>query len=333
VTDQPGPDPRELRPLGSSGVQVTRLGLGGAPLGNLFHEVSDADAEAAVGAAYAAGIRFYDTAPLYGHGLSERRLGRALAAHPRDELVVTTKVGRRLVALSGLGARADTIYHALPPVDPVFDFSAEGVRRSLEESLTRLDLDRVDVLHVHDPDDHAEEALRGAFPELRRMRDEGIVGAIGAGMNQSALLTRFVQEAELDCVLLAGRYSLLDQSALDDLLPLCAATGVSVIAAGVFNSGLLADPGRADATFDYGPAPTGMVQQARALGALCRRHGASLTAAALQFPLGHPAVATVLMGARSAREVEQNVAAFSAPVPAALWDDLRRAGLVPVPGE
>ena len=204
---------------------------------------------------------------------------------------------------------------------PVFDFSADGVRRSLDASLERLGLDRVDIVHVHDPDDHAEEALAGAFPALRRWRDDGVVAKIGAGMNQSALLARFVREADVDCVLLAGRYTLLDRSALDDLLPLCEATGVEVIAAGVFNSGLLADP-RPGAPFDYAPAPAELVERARQLAAICARYGVPLTAAALQFPARHPAVTCVLTGVRSVAELEANVADAARPIPPDLWDDL-----------
>jgi D-threo-aldose 1-dehydrogenase len=238
-------------------------------------------------------------------------------------MVVATKVGRLLVP----GGPGDTIFTNVPPVRPEFDFSYDGVMRSFEESLIRLGLDRVDILHVHDPDDHAEEALAGAFPALRRLRDEGVIGSVGAGMNQAELLVRFVKEADVDCVLLAGRYSLLDQRGLDELLPLCEAEGVSVIAAGVFNSGLLADPGPG-ATYDYTPAPEPLVERAQALGAVCARHDIPLKAAALQFPRGHPAVRTVLVGARSAAEIRENVELFGRPLPAELWSDLQGEGLV-----
>jgi D-threo-aldose 1-dehydrogenase len=311
--------------LGSSAVEVTRLGFGAAPIGNLFTAVGDADAAATVDAAWSAGIRFFDTAPLYGHGLSERRLGTALRAHSRDELVVATKVGRLLVPDSG--PPPEDGFVATPPLRPVFDFSHDATLRSLDASLERLGTGRVDVLHVHDPDHHADDALRGAFPALRRLRDQGVVRAIGAGMNQSALLARFVREAEIDCVLLAGRYTLLDQSALAGLLPLCAERGVSVIAGGVFNSGLLADPSPR-ATYDYHPAPPALVERARRLAEICARHGVDLKAAALRFPLAHPAVACVLTGARSAAEVEQNARLFATPIPLALWDDLRSAGML-----
>src|SRR5262249_23453463 len=208
----------------------------------------------------------FDTAPLYGHGLSEARLGAALRRRPRGEFVLATKVGRRLEP----GRETETVYADVPPLRPVFDFSYDGTLRVLDESLTRLGLDRVDVVHVHDPDDHESEAVAGAFRALRRLRDERVIAAVGAGMNQSAMLTRFVQRGLVDCVLLAGRYSLLDQAGLVDLLPAARAAGVAVIAAGVFNSGLLADP-RPGATFNYGPAPDELIARAQRLAAVCAR--------------------------------------------------------------
>src|SRR4051812_17318069 len=306
----------ERRTLGATSVSVTRLGLGCAPLGNLYREVDDADARATVEGAWDAGVRFFDTAPLYGHGLSEVRLGAALAGTVRDgaEAVVATKVGRVLEA----GPPGDTIFAGVPPVRPVFDFSADGVRRSLDESLARLGLDRVDILHVHDPDDHEADALAGAFPALRQLRDDGVIGAIGAGMNQPAMLTRFVRDAGVDCVLLAGRYTLLDQSGLDDLLPAAASAGVSVICGGVFNSGLLADT-RPGATFDYEEAPSSLVERARRLHAVCRRHDVPAVAAAMQFPAAHPAVASVIVGARSGDEIGTNCLAFELDLPSGLW--------------
>jgi D-threo-aldose 1-dehydrogenase len=202
------------------------------------------------------------------------------------------------------------------------------VHRSLEASLDRLGLDRVDVVLVHDPDEHEHAALTGAFPALRRWRDEGVVHAIGAGMNQAPMLARFVREADVDCVLLAGRYTLLDHSGLDELLPLCDLEGVDVLAAGVFNSGLLANP-VAGAPFFYAPAPADVVARARALDAICARHGVPLTAAALQLPIAHPAVSCVLTGARTVDELRSNVADFERPIPQELWGDLRRARLIP----
>ena len=310
--------------LGSSGVEVTRLGFGAAPIGNLFTRVAEEEASSAVDAAWDAGVRFFDTAPLYGHGLSEQRLGAALRTHARDDYVLATKVGRLLTPEV---VNDDDGFVDTPPVGWAYDFSHDAIRHSLDASLARLQTDRIDLLHVHDPDEHAEDALRGAFPALRALRDQGVVRAIGAGMNQSALLARFVREADVDCVLLAGRYTLLDQSGLDELLPLCAQRGTSVIAGGVFNSGLLADPSPR-ATYDYAPASSELVARAQRLAEVCARHGVDLKAAALRFPLAHPAVACVLTGARSAAEMVENARLFSQPIPLALWDDLRRERLL-----
>ena len=322
-------DPVEAAPLGRTALTVTRVGLGTAPLGGLYQPVSDEDARATVERAWELGIRFFDTAPLYGHGLSERRLAASLQARPRGEYVLATKVGRLLrpdappddSQLSGGLER----WPDVPSVNPVFDFSYDGVLRSVEESLERLGLDRVDVLHIHDPDEHYDEALRGAYPALDRLRAEGVIGAVGAGMNQAEMLVRFAREADFDCFLVAGRYTLLDQTALAELLPLCAERGIAVILGGVFNSGILAG----GATYDYSVAPPELVERAQRLAAVCERHGAPLKAAALQFPLAHPAVASLLLGARSVAELEENVALLRLELPGDLWDELRREGLLP----
>jgi len=266
-----------------------RLGLGCAPLAGLYAAVSDEEARATVDAAWDAGIRFFDVAPLYGEGRSEKRLGAALADRPRDEYALSTKVGRLVVD----GAI-------------VFDFSRDGVLRSLEESLERLGLDRVDVLLLHDPENHMEQALREALPAVRELRDQGVAGAIGAGMNFPEPLERIARDG-VDCVLMAGRYTLLDRSGLG-LLDACAELGVDVIAGGVLNSGILAG----GTTFDYAPAPPELLARASAIFAECARRGVSPTAAALQFPLTHPAVKRVLVGAGSASELREDVEAFSA---------------------
>jgi D-threo-aldose 1-dehydrogenase len=314
--------------LGRSGVRVTALGFGGAPIGNLYRAVEEETAAGAVSAAWRAGVRFFDTAPHYGLGLSEQRLGRALAARPRDDFVVSTKVGRVLVRTAGGGM--DTEGFEVPAGHRrVWDFSADGVRRSLAASLGRLGLARVDVALLHDPDDHWREALEQAYPALHELRAAGTVGAIGAGMNQWRVLADLVRHTDLDVVLLAGRYTLLDQSALDVLLPLCERHGVSVIAAGVFNSGLLATAApRQDATYDYAPGPPELIERARRIAAVCGRHGVSLPQAALAFPTGHPAVTSVLVGMRSAAEVAANVDLAATPVPAELWAELISDGLL-----
>ncbi|GAA3140755.1 aldo/keto reductase [Planomonospora alba] len=310
-------------------MDIGRYGLGGGPIGNLFTAVDDATARAAVDAAYEAGIRLFDTAPHYGLGLSERRLGAALAGRPRGSYTLSTKVGRLLVpAEDGGGGRTDDEGFAVPAaLRRVRDYSRDGVRRSLEESLRRLGLDAVDIVLIHDPDDHWEQAVSEAYPALAELRDQGVVRAIGAGMNQWEMLARFVRETDMDVVMLAGRYTLLDRSAERGLLPLCAERGVAVLAGGVFNSGLLATREPAG-TYDYVPAPGPLLERARRIAAVCERHGVTLPQAALAFPLRHPAVASVVFGARSAAEVARNAALAAAPVPDDLWAELAAEGLV-----
>jgi len=281
--------------------------------------VADDEAHRVVEAAWQAGIRFFDTAPLYGHGLAEQRLGAVLRGKPRDEFVLATKVGRLL--REDAPPEPGQAYKGVPPVNPVYDFSYDGVMRSVEESLARLGLDRVDVLHIHDPDEHFEEALAGAYRALDRLRAEGTIKAVGAGMNQAEMLVRFARDADFDCFLLAGRYTLLDRTGGAELLPLCVEKSIAIIAGGVFNSGILANPSPG-ATFNYQEAPPDLVHRALRMQELCARHGVELKAAAIQFPLRHPAVASVLTGCRSVREVEENVGMFQAPVPSALWDEL-----------
>ena len=318
--------PRPPRRLGRSPVCVTELSFGGAAIGNLFTEVSDDDATAAIDAAWDGGIRTFDTAPHYGLGLSERRLGAALRHRPRDEYVICTKVGRLLDPVSpGDPGGRDTEGFAVPARHMRrFDFSADGVRRSLEASLDRLGLDRVDIALIHDPDEHGEQAFREAYPALERLRAEGTVRAIGAGMNQAAMLTRFVLETDVDVVLVAGRYTLIDQSAADALLPAAVRRGVSVIAGGVFNSGVLAAPAPG-ASYDYQAAPEWLISRARLLEQTCARFGVPLRAAAARFPLSHPAVASVLIGARSAAEITDAIALRQVDIPAALWQSLASA--------
>ncbi|WP_373297103.1 aldo/keto reductase [Streptomyces brasiliensis] len=316
--------------LGHSAVRVSELAFGAAGIGNLFSAVSDVQAGQAVAAAWESGVRYFDTAPHYGLGLSERRLGSALRDMPRNEYTLSTKVGRLLEPDTSTGGD-DLANGFAVPADHrrVWDFSAEGVRRSLEDSLERLGLDRIDVVYLHDPDDHAEEALDQAYPELERLRAEGVLGAIGVGMNQTELLTRFIRDTDIDAVLLAGRYSLLDQRGLSELLPLAAERGAGVVIGGVFNSGLLADP-RPGATFDYDTAPSELVARALDLKTVCEKHGVPLRAAALRFPFGHPAVAGVLVGTRSAAEIKDAAALLHHHVPAALWAELKERGLLPV---
>jgi D-threo-aldose 1-dehydrogenase len=308
-------------------IGIGRLALGCAPLAGLYEPVEEATAQAAMDAAWEAGIRTFDTAPLYGLGVSEQRVGAALATRPRDEFVLSTKVGRLLVPSEGPPSPDMAIFPGAPALEATWDYSHDGVRRSLEASLERLGLDRVDIALIHDPDDHMDAALYEAYPALEELRSQRVLRAIGAGMNQTPALARFVRETDVDCVLVAGRYTLLDQSAGDDLLPACLDRGVAVLAAGVFNSGVLADPD-ASPTYDYAPAPREVISRARRIAAVCARYEIPLTAAAMAFPLRHPAVKAVVVGARSRQEVAANATAFGRPIPQALWDELQAEGLL-----
>jgi D-threo-aldose 1-dehydrogenase len=321
-------NPLQKARIGRTNLSVTRMGMGGAALGGLYHKVADQAATATVRAALALGLNHFDTAPLYGHGLSERRMGQVLAERPRDSFVVSTKVGRVLVAASG---KVESFWFKNPaPFEPVFDFSYDGVMRSVEASLGRLGLDRVDVLYIHDPDDHYDEAIRGAYVALHKLRSEGAVGAIGAGMNQAEMEACFAREGDFDCFLLAGRYTLIDHSGLAELLPLCQRKQISIIVGGPFNSGILAGGTLSGSKFDYDTAPAEIVERVRNVERVCAHHGVPLKAAALQFPLAHPAVASVIPGARSVAEVEENFRLMSVAIPADFWQELRTERLLPL---
>lgn len=311
------------------GPVITELGLGTSPFGNLFRETTDAEAAAATATSWEGGIRYFDTAPHYGLGLAERRLGAALRQLPRAApSLVSTKVGRSLIPTPENAHFQDDDGFAVPATHRrEFDFSRDGILRSVEGSLERLGLDDIDILYLHDPDDHWPEASTTGVSTLIELRDQGIVRAIGAGMNQSAMLAEFVRRCDVDVVMLAGRYTLLDQSALDDLLPLAQQRGVAVVAAGVYNSGLLSrDEVPADAHYDYQTAPPELMARAREIAAVCRRHGVTLPQAALQFSLRHPAVVSAVVGARDAAQAAGNLARYQAEIPAALWDELEDSG-------
>jgi D-threo-aldose 1-dehydrogenase len=308
-------------PIGQTGLRVTRLVFGGAPIGGLFAAVTEDAALATLEAAWAAGIRAFDTAPHYGVGLSERRLGRYLAGRPREEYVLCTKVGRLLVPADGDVEGAEGFY-GTPRLTRVRDYSRDGVLASLEGSLDRLGTGRVDIALIHDPDDHGRQALDEAYPALAELRDQGVIGAVGVGMNQTEMLEWFLPRADLDCVLVAGRYTLLDTGAGASLLPECARRGVSVLAGGVFNSGVLAAAPAPGATYDYLPAPPEVIDRARRIGAACARRGIPLGAAALRFTLRHPAVTAAVVGARSPDEVRDDAAYLSEPPPDAVIDQL-----------
>lgn len=331
-------DPFERVPLGRTGLAVTRLGFGGASIGGLFEAVADADARGMVERAWSIGIRLFDVAPLYGYGTAERRMGAVLATRPRDEFVLSTKVGRLVRAVAGIGpgddldrqaieGRENAYYAGTADRRIVFDYSADGVRRSVEDSLERLGLARVDILYIHDPDRHWREALEGAYPALDRLRAEGTVRAIGVGMNQWQMLARFASETDIDVLLVANRYTLLDQGALPELLPRCLERGIAVLVAGVMNTGLMVDPDRGG-HFDYGPAPAEIVGRARRISAVCERHGVPVRAAAIQFPLAHPAVRGLIAGVRTPAHLDDYPASLRMSIPAGLWQDLRDEGLI-----
>jgi D-threo-aldose 1-dehydrogenase len=332
-------DPSERRRLGATRVEVTRLGLGGAPLGGLYTAVDDDEAAATIRHAWDIGVRYFDTAPLYGYGSAERRMGRVLREHARDEFTLSTKVGRVIIPDTDIQTGADVdrqehdgrenaFYVGTDRVRPVFDYSSDGVVRSIEESLERLGLDRIDIALIHDPDDHWEAAIDGAYPALARLREAGVVGAIGAGMNQSAMLARFAREGDFDVFMVAGRYTLLDQEALADLLPLCRERGISVIVGGVMNSGILADP-KPGSRFNYVPAEAHLVERAQRLASVCARYGVPLKAAAIQFPLAHPTVESIVAGVRRIDHLDEYPALFRLPIPGDLWDELRAERLLP----
>ncbi|WP_133764601.1 aldo/keto reductase [Amnibacterium kyonggiense] len=313
-----------------TGLAVPELGFGTAQFGNLFRETSDEDSAAAVESAWESGIRYFDTAPHYGLGLSERRLGAALAGLPRDEYVLSTKVGKLLVEdANGVSRMDDEGFVVETTLRRRWDYSRDGVLRSLEGSLERLGVDRVDIVYLHDPDDHWAEASTTGFAALAELRDQGVVGAIGAGMNQSAMLARFVRETDVDLVMCAGRYTLLEQGAEDDLLPAALERGVGVVAAGVYNSGLLSRPRPpADAQYDYADAPAEMLDRANRIADVCEAHGLTLPEVATVFARRHPAVVSTVLGLRTPEQVAGAIDRFAVEVPDALWRDLESAGLL-----
>jgi D-threo-aldose 1-dehydrogenase len=328
------------RRVGKTKLEVTTLGLGGAPMGGFRANISDAEAVGLTDTAYELGVRYFDTSPFYGYGRSELRMGAGLREKPRDDYVLSTKIGRIMHAMKpGEKPPADFRENGLPGFAPVFDYTYDGVMRSLEHSYFRLGISRIDIALVHDVDfwtikDRAvldqrfKTVMDSGFKALDELRRAGVIGAIGVGINESDTSLRFIQAGDFDCMLLAGRYTLLEQGGLDAFLPECVKRGVSVILGGPYNSGILTGGVTDNTTHDYVQAPAHLIEKARKIEAVCKRHGVELGAAAMQFPLFHPALCAVIPGALAAREVKQNVERLSVKIPTELWSELKREKLL-----
>jgi len=324
------------RPIGRTAVEVTELGFGGTGLGNMYNPVAETEVFATIGAALAGGIRYFDTAPLYGHGLSELRTGVAVRLAKPERLTLSTKVGWRVTP-----ATRDEVpggnFAAVPPFEIHFDYSYDAVMREVEDSLARLGVNRVDILFIHDVDHRNQgadyqrrfdEAMKGAYRAITKLREQGVVAALGVGVNEWKPCQEFAEAAPFDCFLLAGRYTLLEQEALDSFLPLCVERKMSVIIGGPFNSGILATGPIEGATYDYKPATQPILERVARIQAICRGHGVPLAAAALQFPLHHPAIAAIIPGGRHPDEIEANLRYYRHPIPAAMWHELKDAKLL-----
>jgi D-threo-aldose 1-dehydrogenase len=317
------------RSITRTGLAVTELGFGAASIGNLYRETTDADAEEAVDAAWALGIRYFDTAPHYGLGLSEHRLGHALRKYPRDEYVLSTKVGRLLVPNERRTGQDSDGFIVTDDTVRQWDFSRDGVRRSLDASLARLGLDRVDILYAHDPDQSGPDAGVRVAPFLAELREQGVVTSVGVGTNSGQEAARLLERTDIDLAMLAGRYTLLEQDSLDDALRVAATTGKSIVAVGAFNSGLLATENpSAGARYDYKPAEAPLIARVLELSTVCAQFGVTVPQAAIAFPLSHPSVVNVTLGMRNAAQVQRNVELYQAAIPSDLWDVLKAEGLL-----
>lgn len=328
--------PSEKRKFGRVDLSVTSFGFGTAPVGNIFREIDDATSDAMYQAAWDAGVRYYDTAPMYGHGLSELRTGQSLRWKTRDDYVLSSKVGRLLKP-----ARRETINFA-PWVNAgafmmEFDYTYDGTMRSVEDSLQRMGLEHMDICFIHDIDvftrgaDQPEvfkQAMDGCYKALDSLRSQGVLKAIGVGVNEWEVCHEALKQRDFDCFLLAGRYTLLEQDALNDFLPLCEARGAAVVVGGGFNSGILATGAKPGAKYNYSPAPQAIMDKVAAIEAVCADHAVPLPAAALQFVVAHPAIPSFIAGTRTVEQLTQNLAWFSHPIPPAFWADLKSKGLL-----
>jgi D-threo-aldose 1-dehydrogenase len=330
-------NPLTTRKLGKSGLNVSILGFGGVPIGDFWTKLSDETAVATVRRAAEAGLSLYDTSPLYGHGLSEHRMGQVLRQRPRGSFVLSTKVGRILEPMDEAKINRGWFAGGLN-FEPRYDYSYDGVMSSLEHSLHRLGMNRVDVLLIHDIDvwthgnDYPmrlKEVMSGCYPALEKLRSAGVVRAIGIGVNEIVPSVHFARETDIDCILLAGRYTLLEHAALDELLPLCSKKNIGIMLGGPYNSGILATGAVPGATYNYKPAPKDVMDRVAKIETVCQRHGVPIAAAALQFPLSHPCISSMIPGAAKPEEVDRNMALMHLAVPRGLWDELKQQGLMP----
>jgi len=330
-------DPFELRRISDTDITVTCFGFGGASMGNMYTVAHDDAAVRAIRSAHKAKVRYFDTAPMYGFGKSERLYGSVLKDQPRDSFVLSSKVGRLIVAGKPTPESEDTCFVEIDNAYSIFDYSRDGVLRSLEESRKRLGIERIDIVYIHDPDvnDSFKQALEEAFPALADLKSQGIIGAIGAGMNQAEMLCEFAKNADFDCFLLAGRYTLLDQIALQELLPLCQQKNISIVIGGAYNSGILATGAVEGAHYNYAPAPPEIMEKTRNIETVCARFNIPMKAAALQFPFGHPTVVSNIPGVKTKERFEENLSLFTHPIPAEFWAALKEEKLLvadaPVP--
>ena len=328
--------------IGPNDLKVTSMGFGGAPFGNLFEPIPEEDAAGALHAAHGAGIRYFDTAPLYGYGLSESRYGAGLSGFDRDGIVISSKVGYTLVPLEA-DAPADEFFVEAPRMKSEFDYSRDAVLRSLDDSLERLQTDHIDIVYIHDPDEgvtlftpgsdpydasHFEEVMEMTYPALDELRSQKVIKALGLGMNQWEMLADFAVAGEFDCFLLAGRYTLLEQESLEKLLPLCEERNIRIVIGGPYNSGILATGATEGSYYNYQTPPPEILEKVRSIEAVCARHDVPLPAAALQFPFGHPAIASIIPGSRNVRELESNLQLFQHDIPADFWAELKSESLL-----
>lgn len=332
-------DPFKRHRIGSTDIEVTCLGLGGASMGNMYTVAQDEVALDAVKYAYDTEVRYFDTAPMYGFGKSERLYGQALKNVPRDTFVLSTKVGRLIVDGKSTPETEETPFVDMTDVHPVFDYSREGILRSLDDSRKRLGIDKFDIVYIHDPDvnDSFQQALDEAYPTLAELRSQNVIGAVGVGMNEAKMLYDFATNADFDCFLLAGRYTLLDQIALQELLPLCQKKNISIIIGGAYNSGILATGAVEGAHYDYAPASSEIMEKTRRIESVCARYDVSLKAAALQFPFGHSTVVANIPGVKTRERFKENVSLMTDRIPADFWAELKAEKLLvedaPIPGE